>query len=204
MTSIRSLSTSWRMARYAARSATPICRLIGSLKRPSARCCWSRSRRRAVSWSPRLLSHTAATAWPRRASSAVRSQTWRKRPPTGARRQCRMRNGLAGWARPASSQPAFIDVDGVARLDGGVGEDIHFLGGTVDLAGDPRPALVGAVGVAAGNCYRGLHGCSAHVGILAGVADLAQDEERPVLHDINGDIGFFHVFGGEPTADGLR
>ena len=69
-------------------------------------------------------------------------------------------------------------------------------------AGDLDAALAGAVGIAAGDGDRRLHRHAADVGVLARVAHLAQDEERPVLRDIDGDLRVLDVLRAQACRDG--
>src|SRR5689334_3913204 len=173
--------------------------------RPSARCGSSSARRLSVSWSPPGASHTTPTRWPRRACSVARSRTCRNRPPTGARRQWRMREERAPREPARRSEPALVDVDRVAGENGVVRWYIHLLYDSAHVAaGDLDAALAGAVAVAAGDGDRLLHRHAADVGVLAGAAHLAQDEERSVLCHIDRDLGVLDVLRAEACRYGTR
>src|SRR5581483_1273025 len=82
---------------------------------------------------------------------------------------------------------------------------IHLLYDAVGVAaGDAHAALVGAVAIASGNGHGRLHGDAADERVLPGVAHLAQDEERPVLRNVDRDLRVPHVLGSEPRRDRAR
>ena len=111
----------------------------------------------------------------------ARSRTCRNRPPTGARRQCRMRKCSVKRRAPDALRRTLVDVNGVTRQQGVIGRDLYLVNEAVDPPRDPVAALARALGVATGDRNRRLDRHAGHVGVLAGQADLAQDEERAVL-----------------------
>ena len=145
---------------------------------------------------PVVESQTMPTSWPAATCASVRSRTWRKMPPTGERKQWTIRSFWVTAAACASigSEQAFADVDRVAGQQR-IGSAARGRSCTLPLMSRVMStlALVGARREAAGDRDRLLHGHAGHVGILAGRADFAHDEDRTVAVDLDRHVGIAQI-----------
>src|SRR3954463_13808430 len=144
---------------------------------PSASISFICPKRRSSNSPPVVESQTMPTMWPAATCASARSRTCRKIPPTGERKQWTI---LSLSATRCLSEQAFADVDGISRQQGIGGDHTAGYHLAVDIAGDVDALLVGAWREAPGNGDGFLDRQAGHVGILAGGAHFAHDEDRPV------------------------
>src|SRR5262245_35890191 len=99
-------------------------------------------------------------------------------------------------------EPPFEHVDGVARAQWVIARCFDLVNEGAELAGDAVRAFARALGVAATDGDSLLDCHPRHEGILAGEAHLAEDEKRPVLRDVYGDLRIPDELTAEPGGDG--